>query len=830
MKKSLGVLAIALMASSVFAANFIIPGNPAYEPFANATGSGGTSYAVGSELPGQTNAQGLAWVLAGASSNLPVNLPAIASGTLSYPGLLADTGNSVAFGGTTAGSAYARWDLNSTISGSTNQTLYYSMLFDTTNIGTLPGTGVFVCGFNNSTGPQSSAPTTIGARLYMRTNGAGGYNLGINKADGTAGDIAWDSVNCSLNTTYFVVGSYNFSGAPSAVSDGVSLWINPATNTFGGSAPTADATTTNGANIVTGSSESIASFLLRQNNNTEPYVVAANLSVGLTWADITPLPAGALVPVFSNLHSTNTTFGTSVILSGTVSAPGPTYPTNGDTVTVSVNGNQSPGTINDSTGDFSVNFNPGNTPVSPTPYTVTYLYGGSPVLAAATNTSTTLAITNPLPVVLSGSRPADGTATVAAGTLYVSNAVGSDDVFVASGTGTLAGSAAGVQPITSFGSLTLGGTTSNNYTLTGASGAVTIVTNPILAGHPIFDPFNDATASNGTSYAVNANLAGQTNAQGYAWFAAGSGGGGQPMIQSGALTVPGLIAVSTNSVTYGGAAGISTRLDLGPTGSSSTFVGNTGVTLYYSMALDVTVPGSLSTTNPAFIAGFNNSAGAQTGQPSIVGARLYARLDGSGYDLGIDKDDSTTSNIVWEPNPYNLNTTYFIVAAYTFSGSPGATNDTVSLWVNPPTNTFGGTAPAPDVTTSIGGNMGSTSPTDVIASFLLREAVATEPAVMAVDDVSVGVTWADVTPTGNASSQLAPFRILSRSVDNTHANFILTWQSVPGSHYQVIGSPTVSAARSTWTNVGSQITATGTNTSATNPITSTRNFFGVTGH
>ena len=232
---------------------------------------------------------------------------------------------------------------------------------------------------------------------------------------------------------------------------------------------------------------------------------------------------------------------------------------------------------------------------------------------------------------------------------------------------------------------------------------------------------------------------------------------------------------------------------------------------------------------PAFIAGFNNSAGAQTGQPSLIGARLYARLDGSGYDLGIDKNDSSTNDIAWEPNPYNINTTYFIVAAYTFSGTPGASNDTVSLWVNPPTNTFGGAAPTPDVTSSVGGNMGNTSPTDVIASFILREATSAEPAVMLVDDVSVGVTWADVTPTGNISS-LTAFPIISRSVDSTRSNFILTWQSVPGSHYQVIGSPTVSAARSSWTNVGSQITATGATTSATNPITSTRNFYGVIGH
>ena len=262
MKKSLGVAAIALMASSVFAANFIVPGNPAYEPFANATASSGSSYSVGSTLIGQTNAQGLAWVLAGTNNNLSQ----IVAGTLSYPGLLADSGNSVSIGGPTVGN-FSRWDFNSSFTGSSTNTIYYSMLFNLTNLSSLGGgIGAFMCGFNNSAGPQGTAPTTIGARLYVRTNGAGGYNLGINKADGMLADVAFETNNYTVGTTYFVVGAYTFSGTPTAVSDMVSLWVDPATNTFGGSAPPADVSTTNGANITAGGSETIASFLLPARN------------------------------------------------------------------------------------------------------------------------------------------------------------------------------------------------------------------------------------------------------------------------------------------------------------------------------------------------------------------------------------------------------------------------------------------------------------------------------------------------------------------------------------------------------------------------------------
>jgi hypothetical protein len=101
--------------------------------------------------------------------------------------------------------------------------------------------------------------------------------------------------------------------------------------------------------------------------------------------------------------------------------------------------------------------------------------------AAATNYTLTGAsgsvTVNPLPLILTGTRAYDGTATATAGILSVVNAVGSDDVFLASGSAILAGTSVGPEAITSPGSLTLGGLTAGNYALAGVSGAVT-VTNP----------------------------------------------------------------------------------------------------------------------------------------------------------------------------------------------------------------------------------------------------------------------------------------------------------------------------------------------------------------
>jgi hypothetical protein len=87
---------------------------------------------------------------------------------------------------------------------------------------------------------------------------------------------------------------------------------------------------------------------------------------------------------------------------------------------------------------------------------------------------------NPLPAILYGVRAYDGTTNVAAGILQVTNKVGADVVTVVSGTGGLSTTNVGTWPITSFGTLTLGGASVTNYTLVGASGWVTITnTTPV---------------------------------------------------------------------------------------------------------------------------------------------------------------------------------------------------------------------------------------------------------------------------------------------------------------------------------------------------------------
>lgn len=223
--------------------------------------------------------------------------------------------------------------------------------------------------------------------------------------------------------------------------------------------------------------------------------------------------ASSVIPVaFTNLAASQSiTYGASgITLSGTVSGSGPVYPAMGEAVTATINGNMQSTTVSDSTGDFSFTYNPSTVPASGVPYTITYSYAGDASLGAATNTSTTLTV-NQLPVILTGTRPYDGTTTAAAGILSVANKVGSDVVTVASGSGTLASANVGPEAITSFGTLALGGGAAGNYTLTGASGAVTITTPPFSILACSLDPVTSFTLTWQSVAGLTYQVIGSTN-------------------------------------------------------------------------------------------------------------------------------------------------------------------------------------------------------------------------------------------------------------------------------------------------------------------------------
>jgi|GEM_PF-1812236 len=90
--------------------------------------------------------------------------------------------------------------------------------------------------------------------------------------------------------------------------------------------------------------------------------------------------------------------GTAAIsLSGNVSAPGPVYPLNGETVRVTINGITQNTTISGNSGGFSIDFNSFAVPGSETAYPITYSYEGGTLLAAAANNNSTTVTVKSLP-------------------------------------------------------------------------------------------------------------------------------------------------------------------------------------------------------------------------------------------------------------------------------------------------------------------------------------------------------------------------------------------------------------------------------------------------
>ncbi len=251
---------------------------PDYDPFADATASGGTAYNVGDSLIGQTNAQGLTWFQAGPTGTQ--SHPTISAGSLSISGLAPSTGNSVSYGGA-SGDSSAVWGLGGPV---TTGTLYYSMAFQVTALGGLTTGGAIAFGFNNSTGSQTGQPTVIASCLEIRLSGTG-YNLGLNK-NTTAAQAVYDSVDTfATGSTLFLVGSYTFNTGTTS-DDSTSLWINPDSSTFGAaSAPTATITSANGTDIT---SASIASTLVREASTIEPNMTLDDIRVGTAWSDVTP--------------------------------------------------------------------------------------------------------------------------------------------------------------------------------------------------------------------------------------------------------------------------------------------------------------------------------------------------------------------------------------------------------------------------------------------------------------------------------------------------------------------------------------------------------------
>ena len=194
-------------------------------------------------------------------------------------------------------------------------------------------------------------------------------------------------------------------------------------------------------------------------------------------------------------------------------------------------------------------------------------------------------------------------------------------------------------------------------------------------------------------------------------------------VVDGNLSVSGLAASSGRSVSYGGAG-----MDY-----NRTFTTQTAGSTYFSFAVRVDSLGSLNTTG-GYTVGLQDSSAS-----SIFGASIWMRLSGAGFNIGINPR-TTAANTVWGSTVFNVGDTIFLVGRYDIVS--GAANDSVSLWLNPDSSTFAGSAPSPTLTAV---NTG-TDLANVNRIFLRQDSTGATPGGLTIDEMRVADSWADVTP------------------------------------------------------------------------------------
>jgi hypothetical protein len=277
---------------------------PIFDPFADATANGGTSYTLGTALTNQFNrALFSPWYPRGVNfgSTQPTNV----SGSLSYPGLPASTGNSVSFTGISAQNTCL--DLN--VAANQTPTVYASFLLKVTDVTAVSTTAVNnpLAAFGDDPTPNAGAQIgRLGTRLLTKKVGAG-YVLGTSKSSTTTEFVYEPDANAhNVGDVVFVVMGYQ---RTAGVQTNVNLWINPLSSTFGASVAPSATLTAVGNSTTTALNNSARVFAILCQFPTAPTGVIDDVRIGNDWATVTGGPGIYTSPTNQTRNAgTNVTF------------------------------------------------------------------------------------------------------------------------------------------------------------------------------------------------------------------------------------------------------------------------------------------------------------------------------------------------------------------------------------------------------------------------------------------------------------------------------------------------------------------------------------------
>ena len=207
-------------------------------------------------------------------------------GNLTYAGLQspAVTSNKVSLPAT-ASTALKSFNASPITSGS----VYLSFIFKQTTLATST-TGSTIAGLDDDgTVTTGSGRVASALGVHVKQTNTTTYLVGIRKALGaTAGggtDLFYTGASFVVSDVVFVVARYSFGAGVG--DDTVTLWVNPATNSFGGIEPVASIAATNTGNT-TDATQLQYAFVRCNSSTTSGINELDNLRIGSTWADVTP--------------------------------------------------------------------------------------------------------------------------------------------------------------------------------------------------------------------------------------------------------------------------------------------------------------------------------------------------------------------------------------------------------------------------------------------------------------------------------------------------------------------------------------------------------------
>jgi hypothetical protein len=166
-------------------------------------------------------------------------------------------------------------DDNKTFTAVSSGKVYYSFLI---NVSSATATGDYCVGLLQNA-------TLFPHRVYVKSDGAGGFFFGLAKLNSTP--IVYETTSRSFGTTYFVVGNYIFNTA-TTTDDALNLWVNPA---LGGTETTPAIANVTGAST---DAPTISAVFLRQGGAATSSIQQIDaFLVGTTWEDVTPTSGGS---------------------------------------------------------------------------------------------------------------------------------------------------------------------------------------------------------------------------------------------------------------------------------------------------------------------------------------------------------------------------------------------------------------------------------------------------------------------------------------------------------------------------------------------------------